>query len=263
MISMREVQQRFHATWFAGVVACVLPGCDSSAKSTPPSVNAAEVTAENWDEIADRDLTAGTPVELLDVAGGYARVRLGDRSETFIPRSALVSLTTKQMVELSSGATHRIAGELTSFTSAPSHVPPPRRIVEITAERLNLNCLFLGTQSGREVIAACSQEETTDPQTGERCLRAYECANPNCPGEGTSERPYLFGAGREHARGGGISCPACLAIRDLNQESEQQRIQYIIWPRPYELPETTARIKQLAEERRRALANLRRPRAGS
>ena len=249
---MNEVQRTNSRALVLFMVICV--GCGASDASLDDMDRAPAPHGKN--------LPGGGEVRLVEVVGDYARVELADGSVGFVDKNALLSRTASQGKKSAADATHRIAGDVLYYSELPNEPPPPRSLTQITQERPNLNCLYLGEKTGCEVIAECHQRTVEHPSTGERCLRAYECSNPSCPGEATHDRPYLFGVGPEHARSDGIACPACLTIRSRESESEQERFQYIAWPRPYELPETMARLKQLSQERRRAQKKLRRDSEG-
>lgn len=151
---------------------------------------------------------------------------------------------------------------------------------EIREARVQVPTLYL-TEDGREIIAPGNQRGAiVDPQTNQIAWKAYQCENPNCPGEGKGDRPFVFPRphpllyvneeGKIAARTpktkedfeqfdayAEAKCPACLKIRDLKSETDEERHQYNNWVEPYVLPEAEERLEELEAEHERYLEYLR------
>jgi hypothetical protein len=96
------------------------------------------------------------------------------------------------------------------------------------------------------------------------------CHNPDCPARGPAGEPHLFiyplpgfyaepdgsvgydpsRKAQPKAESGGL-CPECLKGRDPNRLAQDERQQLINWVKPYVLPETEERRKELEAERKR------------
>jgi len=158
-----------------------------------------------------------------------------------------------------------------------------RSFRQIDKERRELPALFLTAETHKEVIAPGNQGTFVDEKTGELCWPAYTCENPDCPGEEKNGRPHLFihsdplvkvgsdgeilyteaPAGQPPdeyivAQGGFLvpTCPACLKNRKLETETDKERQKYLNWVKPYILPKTLKRQKELDEELSRRHADL-------
>jgi len=170
-----------------------------------------------------------------------------------------------------------LLGGLVCLLSACSkEPPPPLSRDEIFRQRLELPALYLTAKTHKRVIAPMSKGMFVDAETGEICWPALACNNPDCPGRKAGE-PFVFiepDAGSYVKPDGSIGydparaaaervvgpCPQCAKIRDPRTETNAQRQQYISWVRPYVLPETAERMKQLDEElHRRVLFERRQP----
>ena len=140
--------------------------------------------------------------------------------------------------------------------SGSEQQPRARRQADISTEQRSLPVLFLMEKSRKEVILPANTTKLVDATGGERLWPAITCTNPDCPGKnkGTNDRPFLFIC-PDPTRP--IRCPECLKIRDLESETDRQRMQYAAWARPYVLPETAARMRRLAAERKCRIAELR------
>ena len=150
-----------------------------------------------------------------------------------------------------------------------------RSIQEIEKEMRSLDTLYLTTESGKEITAPTTKGVFVDKETGELCYPAYMCANPNCPGKKSGDRPFLFihrdvflraGPSGEVVRDeipqnkdpieiiksrGGFSaptCPACWELRKGKSETSAQKQQFIEWARPYISPKTATRMEKLEKE---------------
>ena len=168
--------------------------------------------------------------------------------------------------------------------------PPPRTRSEIFEARREVPRLYLTGKSLKRVVAPTSRGIFVDDETGEICWPALGCYNPDCPDRGAHGEPYAFIAanalayvaedgsiayrqpkplqpdvgqfsssdktGEMYARDPsllGHVCPACIEVRDLASETDADRRRYQRWIRPHELPETTERLRELNEERRRRI----------
>ncbi|MCG8583335.1 MAG: hypothetical protein MI757_01315 [Pirellulales bacterium] len=174
--------------------------------------------------------------------------------------------------------------------AAVKSAAPPRSRDEIFAEQMQLPRLYLTGQSLKRLIAPTGQRNLVDEETGEICWPALACYKPDCPGRSKNGESFVFivpdpnayvsASGRVAYRPRpndplaasnesssnlpfsnfaknqallGHICPACLKVRDLANETDEDRRQYRRWIRPHELPETTQRIRELNEERRRRI----------
>ena len=150
-----------------------------------------------------------------------------------------------------------------------------RSIQEIEKEKRSLDALYLTAETGKEITAPAAKGVFVDEETGELCFPAYMCANPNCPGRKSGDRPFPFihrdvllraGPGGKvvcdeippgkdpvefiKSRGGFLAptCPACWEVRKARSETPAQKQQFIDWARPYTLPEAAKRMEELEQE---------------
>jgi hypothetical protein len=99
------------------------------------------------------------------------------------------------------------------------------------------------------VIAPARFVAPWDEELGERCFPALTCHNPDCPGEGRGDRPYLFVVPfKPGGAGGELQCPACAEAFPPATRTPAERNQYRKWVKPYRLPEQAARLEQLDAE---------------
>jgi len=163
-----------------------------------------------------------------------------------------------------------------------------RPLEEIEEEKRNLPTLYLTHPSRKRVIAPSSRGVHVDEATGEIAYQPYECTNPDCPGR-TPEGNYQFvhpdvllsvgpsgeivygsvpqGVDYEayvKSKGGHMTptCPKCLEIRDLKNETDEQRKQYQNWVQSYQLPDTIERREELEKEYQAAFEARQRRRQG-
>ena len=144
--------------------------------------------------------------------------------------------------------------------------PEERTLQQIELERRELLGLFITQKSRTHVNAPRHTGVHVDEATGELAYPAYACDNPDCP-KREGEQPFLFiqtdpalsvGPNNELVRGPPTPssqavpvCPACLAIRDLENETFQEQTQYMLWAVEYLPPESAARAAELEEEYQR------------
>lgn len=151
----------------------------------------------------------------------------------------------------------------------------PRTLEQIEAEQRALPALYLTEKTLKEVRAPADKGAFVDEETGEICYRAYECTREDCPGRSADGKPYLFihrdvlmsvgddgkfvweqiPAGKDpqqyiRSKGGQMAptCPKCLEKRDLDNESDEQKQEYLQSVRLYELPEIAKRREELEAE---------------
>jgi len=158
---------------------------------------------------------------------------------------------------------------------------PPRTTDEIFEDELTVDTLYL-TEDGREVIAPGSPTGVIVlPRTKDLAWAAMQCDNPDCPGEGKGDRPFVFpwpDPFKTIDEEGNIqmrqpetqedfalldqfaepACPACLPTRNRAKETLDEKIKYKSWVRPYVLPESAEQLKRLEEEKRGLLKEKRR-----
>jgi len=160
----------------------------------------------------------------------------------------------------------------------------PRTAEEIFHDRRKIDTLYL-TEDEQEIIAPASPAGAVvaDARAGTLAWPAWQCNNPDCPGEGKGGRPYLFtwpDPFKFVADDGSVGvrqpendedlklfeqsseqkCPACLPQRNLAAETDQQRLQYQQWCQPYILPQAAEQLQELDEETRRYKEELERRR---
>jgi hypothetical protein len=150
-----------------------------------------------------------------------------------------------------------------------------RGLQEIEEEERSLDALYLTAETGKEITAPANKGVFVDEETGELCYPAYMCANPDCPGKKSGDRPFLFihrdvllraGFGGKVVRdeippgedpvkfikspSGFLAptCPACWEVRKARSETPAQKQQFIDRARPYDLPKTAKRMKELEQE---------------
>jgi len=219
-------------------------GC---SKSTSPSSGA---------------LSTGEQVTLIDQEGDFGLIELADGERGFVPLGMLKQRNTAEASD--ADHTHAIVRATDVYAAAPSEpiAPPlPRIRAEIDHEQKKLNALFIGEETGKEVIAPGDVHYfVVDQETGERCWRSIECIHPNCPGEKKNGRPYyvfFLVAERPNEEEPPIECDACRSFRDLGNETPEEKTEWSRYVRPYELPETLRRRDELDDERKRFVQHLR------
>jgi hypothetical protein len=132
---------------------------------------------------------------------------------------------------------------LGGLPSCSKEDPLPRSRDEIFRQRMELPAVYLTAKSHTRITAPAGRGMFfVDPETGEKCWPALFCTNPGCPGRRDGE-PLLF-----IEPDANYACPRCAAIRKVAAETEADRQQYINWVRPYVLPETAEKLKQLDAE---------------
>ena len=128
----------------------------------------------------------------------------------------------------------------------------PRPTLDVVKEKITLPAVFLTEKTHQEVIAPGN---TQPVHNGQPCWRAYMCTHPDCPGEGKNGRPYLFINSKP---GSDTYCPACLRGRDPSKLSAEIGREYRWAVKLYVLPESAERLRQLDEEHKRRLEELKR-----
>jgi hypothetical protein len=161
---------------------------------------------------------------------------------------------------------------------------------EIETEKSNLEGLYISADTGKVISAPINRGVFVDEETGEICFPAYTCTNPDCPGEGEGDRPFLFihrdvlmevGSDGEityrdipegtppkkyiESLGGHQvpTCPACLEKRNLAAETDADRAKYANFAQPYIPPETLKRQAELEELYQKRRAEIRKERRGT
>jgi hypothetical protein len=246
----------FHDRWpWLVSIGIVLSGC---GPAPPPLQNISEHQQQC-------PLAQDQKVTLINEDGDVALVETGDGQRIYV---ALGLLKHRDTSKLPDGETYTHTVVRDSFaTATPSSQPPqplpPRSITEIDLEQKSLNGVFLTEKSRKLVIAPRDVAKfLIHEETGERAWHAYECVNPQCPGEkhsGFDRHVFIHVAGDTE---GHILCPACTAERNLAAESREQIQQWGRLVRVCELPETLRRRKQLDAERRQAIEAMQRQSAG-
>jgi hypothetical protein len=160
------------------------------------------------------------------------------------------------------------AGLLCLLASCSSE-EPPRTSDEIFNARSELPAVYFTFETKQKVLAPASKGVFVDEKSGEVCWLASACNNPDCPAKQADGEPFLFIApdygyfrkddgtlGHDPKKAAAHKmqpedCPECRKKRNLRSETSAQRQQYIDWVRPYVLPETTDKMKELDEELKR------------
>ncbi len=207
-------------------------------------------------------LSAGEQVTLIDQEGDFGLVALADGERGFVPLGMLKQRNTAEASD--ADHTHAIVRATDVYDVAPSEPiapPQPRIRAEIDHEQKKLNALFIGEETGKEVIAPGDVHYfVVDQETGERCWRSIECIHPNCQGEKKNGRPYyvfFLVAERPNEEEPPIECDACRSFRDPDNETPEELTEWSRFVRPYELPETLRRRDELDLERKRFVQQLR------
>ncbi len=167
--------------------------------------------------------------------------------------------------------------------------PKPRPLEEIETEIQSLPKLYL-TETGKEIISPGNRGLFVDERNGEIAWPAYTCTNPDCPGKPTGGREayvfiwsdprfYVTDEGElgthvytnaadwltalEETGGHEVAtCPACLTIRKIGNESRAEIEKYSLWVAPYVLPGTDERLAALAAEKQQRQDYIQRRLAG-
>ncbi len=155
----------------------------------------------------------------------------------------------------------------------------PPSTEELFQQQMDLPAVYLTSVTGTRIIAPSRDNPFVDPKTGEVAWLAMSCENPDCPGR-TAEEPFLFiapnmgvrisadGTFTSDPRQGKpfavappnapflitpFGCPQCMTLRKVGSESAAQKQKYNAWVRPYVLPETAKKMKELDELRAKRL----------
>ena len=207
-------------------------------------------------------LETGSEVQLLEDRGEFLKIQTRDGRVGYVAAGLLKHRNTASDAE--ADHSHAVVREAVLWDVIPEQTPPPpppRVRAEIDREQLTLNALFIGEETGKEVIAPGNVHYfVVDEETGERCWRSLECTHPNCPGEKKNGRPYyvfFLVAEKPNEEEPPIECDACGRFRDTEGETPQEKTEWSRYVRPYELPETLRRRAELDNERRRFVEDLR------
>ena len=207
-------------------------------------------------------LEQGSEVQLLEDLGEFSKIQTQDGQVGYVASGLLKHRNTASDAE--ADHSHAVVREAVLWDVIPEQTPPPpppRVRAEIDREQLTLNALFIGEETGKEVIAPGNVHYfVVDEETGERCWRSLECTHPNCPGEKKNGRHYyvfFLIAEKPNEEEPPIECDACGRFRDTEGETPQEKTEWSRYVRPYELPETLRRRAELDNERRRFVEELR------
>ena len=148
--------------------------------------------------------------------------------------------------------------------------PPPRSSDEIFAERESLPALFLAGKLEKRITAPGDKRYFLNAESKEIYWRAMTCKNPKCPAVKDGGKPSIFinpnpavvlhpdgtlghypeRAAKAAEAGPIVACPECLKTRDVATESIETKEIYLSYVRPYILPETAKRLKELDNEQK-------------
>ena len=221
------------------LLLCVAIGCgkggDEPADKAEPPKPVATVASQ-------------AKVTVIETDGKLAKVRTADGKEVFVPKVRLQERST--LDRSAEEYTHVLSAATAAYETAVELPKPQRRPTkDVAIEQLNVNQLYLSERTMTEVIAPARFMAPWDEELGERCFPALTCENPDCPGEPGEGRPYLFIVRYSPGGSGGeIICPACAEAFDSANWTDEERVQYRKWVKPYRLPEQAARLKQLDDE---------------
>ncbi|OUT69675.1 MAG: hypothetical protein CBB70_03670 [Planctomycetaceae bacterium TMED10] len=211
-------------------------------------------------------LQPGTEVQLIGEEAGFGKIQTSEGEVGYVPLGMLKQRNTAEAFD--ADHTHAIVRATDFYDGLPVEPiapPPPRDRAAIDREQHTLNALFIGEETGREVIAPGNVHYfVVDEETGERCWRSIECIHPDCPGEKKNGRPYyvfFLVAEKPNEEEPPIECNACLRFRDVDRETPLEKTEWSRYVRPYELPETLRRRGELDDERRRFVEELRKTHA--
>ena len=207
-------------------------------------------------------LQPGTKVQLIGEEAGFGKIQTAEGKVGYVPLGMLKRRNTAEASD--ADHTHAIVRATDFYDGPPSEPiapPPPRDRAAIDREQHTLNALFIGEETGREVIAPGNVHYfVVNEETGERCWRSIECIHPDCPGKKKNGRPYyvfFLVAEKPNEEEPPIECNACLRFRDVDRETPLEKTEWSRYVRPYELPETLRRRGELDDERRRFVEELR------
>jgi hypothetical protein len=139
----------------------------------------------------------------------------------------------------------------------------PRTRDVIFLEIQSLPALYLTGKTKKRVKAPGGRGSFVDEKTDEICWPAKECGNPNCPGRGSDDLPFIFitpdsavflkpdgtfGYDEKKMNIKDGMCPECLTKRILKTESNADRNKYAKWVKPHVLPESAERKEELEVE---------------
>lgn len=207
-------------------------------------------------------LQPGTEVQLIGEEAGFGKIQTTEGEVGYVPLGMLKQRNTAEAAD--ADHTHAIVRATDFYDGPPIEPiapPPPRDRAAIDREQHTLNALFIGEETGREVIAPGNVHYfVVDEETGERCWRSIECIHPDCPGEKRNGRPYyvfFLVAEKPNEEEPPIECNACRRFRDVDRETPLEKTEWSRYVRPYELPETLRRRGELDDERRRFVEEIR------
>jgi hypothetical protein len=200
-------------------------------------------------------------VQLLEESGDFAKIETDNGQTGYVSAGLLKHRNTAESADADHSHVLVQDAKLWEAISESSPLPPaPRDRAAIDREQHTLNALFIGEETGKEVIAPRNVHYFVVDQTGERCWRAIECLHPNCPGEkknGRSHYLFILIVEKLNEEEPPIECDACRSFRDVDNETPQEKTEWSRYVRPYELPETLRRRVELDNERRRFVDKLR------
>jgi len=232
---------RFLRTFLAVLGLALLSGCGTSSSES---------------------LETGSQVQLLEEAGDFAKIETDSGQVGYVSAGLLKHRNTADYED--ADHSHLLVQNAELWDAIPEQSPsppPPRDRAAIDREQHTLNALFIGEETGKEVIAPGNVHYfVVDKQTNERCWRSIECIHPNCPGEKKNGREYyifFLVAEKPNEEEPPIECDACRKFRDPDSETPEEKTDWSRYVRPYELPETLRRRGELDAERRRFVDNLR------
>jgi hypothetical protein len=206
-------------------------------------------------------LQPGAQVQLIGEEGVFGKIQTAEGEVGYVPLGLLKQRNTAKLSDAVHSHTLVREADLWEAVPADAPLPPARKRSEIDREQHTLNALFIGEETGKEVIAPGNVHYfVVDEETGERCWRSIECTHPNCPGEKKHGRPYyvfFLVAEKPNEEEPPIECDACRQFRDPDNETPEELTEWSRYVRPYELPETLRRRGELDAERRRFVEQLR------
>lgn len=152
-----------------------------------------------------------------------------------------------------------------------SDYEPPRTREDIFKDQIAVETIYFREDGSQFTAPGTKLGMTVDKRSGKLAWAAWQCNNPNCPARGADGGPHLFplpdpfayvdANGEPAIRQPETEedfqrfndfierkCPACLKIRDLDSETEQQRQQYQSWVTRHITPGAEKQLAALEEE---------------
>lgn len=194
-----------------------------------------------------KTLNAGEAVTVLSRDGDFAQVKTADGKTGMVPATRLQAPSGSTDA---AGANQVLTAstDLLSEKPATSEPAAPRPLDDIMQERNQLNALYISADGKLTRLRPLGSGAFLDKESGQPFWLAFTCHNPTCSQQDANGRPPVFPLAPSSFSttpdgilvAVGVSpqmkCPICGGMDMV---------------RPYVLPETERRMKELADEHRR------------